>query len=94
MDLESPFRDDVGAVATESPISGDQQKGCGVVEVRVAPHLRATRPLAERPPVAEPTYRTHTVVVEHITQDGVITSLDGVLVTEGRNGDDSVGAVA
>jgi hypothetical protein len=82
MGLARPFRNDAGAVTIRPSTSDDQQKGCGAAEVRVAPHLRAARPLAERRPVVEPTYGPRTVVIEYITQDGVIASLDGVLGDE------------
>lgn len=84
MDLARPFRDDVGVVAIRPPTSDDQQKGCGAAEVRVAPHLRAACPLAECRPAVEPTYGPRTVVIEYITQDGVIARLDGVLGDEGE----------
>jgi hypothetical protein len=82
MDLARPFRDDVEVVVTEPPTAEVQPKGCGAGEVRVAPHLRATRQLALHPPRVEPAPRPRMVVVEYITQDGVFANLDDALAAQ------------
>jgi hypothetical protein len=84
MDLARPFRDDVEVVVTEPPTAEVQPKGCGAGELRVAPHLRATRQPALRPPRVEPAHRPRMVVVEYITQDGVFASLDDALAAQGK----------
>ena len=87
MDLARPFRDDVEGVVTKPPTAGTPREGCGAGEnreVRVAPHLRATLPLAQRPPVVELAPRPRMVVDEYITQDGVFASLDDVLAAQGE----------
>jgi hypothetical protein len=66
-DLARAFRDDVEGVVTKPPTADAPRKGCGSGDVRVAPHLRATRPLAQRPPVVEARPRPRIVVVEYVT---------------------------
>jgi hypothetical protein len=84
MDLASPFRDDVEGVVTTPPTTEATRTGSGAGEVRVAPHLRATRPLAQRSPVVDAGPRPRMVVVEYVTQDGIFASLDEALAAQGE----------